>query len=74
MQEFNAPFIITEGGPRGATTLLPLLLYRSAFQSNEMGYACAMAWVLFMMTAACSAAFLLLRRRLVFYADEGGAP
>ena len=72
MQEFSAPFVITEGGPRGSTTLLSLLLYRSAFTANEMGYACALAWVLFLLSAAISLTFLLLRRRLVYFADEEG--
>ena len=72
LQEFNAPFVITEGGPRGGTTLLSLLLYRSAFTANEMGYACALAWVLFLLSAAISAFFLLLRRKLVFFTDEEG--
>lgn len=69
LQEFNAPFVITEGGPRGATTLLSLLLYRNAFSANEPGFACALAWVLFLLSASLSAAFLLLRKKLVY--DEG---
>ncbi len=73
MQEFNAPFVITEGGPRGATTLFSLLLYRSAFTANEMGYACAMAWVLFLLSASVSAGFMLLRRRFVYDPDGEAA-
>lgn len=73
LQEFSAPFVITEGGPRGATTLFSLLLYRHAFTANEMGYACALAWVLFLLSAAISAAFLAVRRRLVYDPDEEGA-
>lgn len=73
LQEFNAPFVITEGGPRGATTLISLLLYRSAFTANDMGYACALAWVLFLLSAAFSAAFMLARKKLVYDPDEGGA-
>lgn len=72
LQEFHAPFVITEGGPRGGTTLLSLLLYRSAFTANEMGYACALAWVLFLVCAAFSAMLLPLRRKLVYFADEEG--
>lgn len=72
LQEFNAPFVITEGGPRGATTLISLLLYRSAFTANEMGYACALAWVLFLISATLSAVFLLLRRKLVYDPEDGG--
>ena len=71
LQEFSAPFIITDGGPRGATTFLSLLMYRSAFSANEMGYASALAWVMFMLSAACSTLFLLSGRRLLYYADEG---
>ena len=74
LQEFNAPFVITEGGPRGATTLLSLLLYRSAFTANEMGYACALAWLLFLLTALISGLFLILRKKLVFDPENGGAP
>lgn len=70
LQEFHAPFVITGGGPRGGTTLLSLLLYRSAFTANEMGFACALAWVLFLISALFSTVFLLLRRKLVYFADE----
>ena len=34
-QEFNGPYIITQGGPRNATTLVSLLVYNYAFKSNE---------------------------------------
>ena len=54
LQEFNAPFVITDGGPRSATTLLPLLLYRSAFTANEMGYASAICMVLFIAMYFCN--------------------
>lgn len=70
LQEFNAPFVITEGGPRGATALISLLLYRSAFTANEMGYASAMAWLLFVLSAMCAGLFLIFRRRLVYLPEE----
>ncbi len=44
-QEFNGPYIITQGGPRNATTLVSLLVYNYAFKSNEMGMACALGHV-----------------------------
>ena len=50
-QEFNGPYIITQGGPRNATTLVSLLVYNYAFKSNEMGMACALAWVMFIAVA-----------------------
>lgn len=73
-QEFSAPFVITEGGPRGATGFLSILLYRSAFTANDMGYACALAWVLFILSAGFSAGFFAFRKQFVFSADEEGIP
>ena len=37
-QEFNGPFIITQGGPLRSTTLVSLLVYNNAFRSYEMGW------------------------------------
>jgi multiple sugar transport system permease protein len=67
-QAFTQPYIMTQGGPNNASLLYVLYLYRKAFQEYEMGYASALAWVLFVLLAAIS--FLVLRtsRRWVFYA------
>ena len=46
-QIFVQPFIMTEGGPRYATLFYVLYLYQNAFQFFRMGYASALAWVLF---------------------------
>ena len=35
-QEFNGPYIITNGGPRGSTTLISLLVYNYAFKSYDL--------------------------------------
>lgn len=45
-QSFAESFIITQGGPDGATMFYSLYLYQNAFQYAKMGYASAMAWVL----------------------------
>lgn len=68
-QEFNAPFIITQGGPRSATTLFSLLIYNEAFQHYEMGQASAMAWVLFLIVASISALAFLSQNAWVYYND-----
>ena len=67
-QAFTQPYIMTQGGPNNASLLYVLYLYRKAFQEYEMGYASALAWVLFVLLATVS--FLVLRtsRRWVFYA------
>ena len=47
LQVFAAPFIMTSGGPARATYFYTLYLYDNAFRFLRMGYACAMAWILF---------------------------
>lgn len=69
-QEFNGPFIITQGGPRNATTLFSLLIYKRAFQANEMGMASAMAWVLFIIVSVLSAIAFWSQKKWVYYGDE----
>lgn len=46
LQSFAESFIITSGGPDGATLFYGLYLYQNAFQYFRMGYASAMAWIL----------------------------
>ena len=47
MQIFTQAFIMTNGGPANASLFYMLYLYRQAFQYFNMGYASALAWVLF---------------------------
>jgi multiple sugar transport system permease protein len=47
LQTFTQPFIMTDGGPIDSTLFYVLYLYRTGFRYLEMGYASAMAWVLF---------------------------
>ncbi|MCC6457760.1 MAG: sugar ABC transporter permease [Caldilineaceae bacterium] len=46
-QVFEQVFIMTDGGPAYATTVLGLFIYLNAFRYNNMGYAAAAAYVLF---------------------------
>jgi multiple sugar transport system permease protein len=57
-QFFTEPYALTEGGPENSTLVYLLYLYRNAFTYFEMGYASAMAWVLFL--------FVLLLTLLIF--------
>lgn len=68
-QEFNGPYIITGGGPRNATTLVSLLVYNYAFKNNEMGMACALAWVMFIIVAILTVIAFTSQKRWVYYAD-----
>lgn len=71
-QEFNGPFIITQGGPLNSTTLISLLIYNRAFKTYEMGMASAMAWVLFIIVMVLSAIAFLSQKYWVYYGDDDG--
>ena len=44
---FTQAFQMTQGGPNNATMFFMLHLYNNAFRILRMGYASALAWVLF---------------------------
>jgi multiple sugar transport system permease protein len=70
-QVFNQAYVMTEGGPNNATLFYVFYLFRMAFRESEMGYASALAWVLFMIIVVIT--FLLFRnaRRWVYYEMAG---
>ncbi len=47
-QEFNAPYMLTCGGPVKSTNTIALLIYNEMFRYNNIGYANAVSWSLFM--------------------------
>lgn len=51
VQEFNAPYMITGGGPMRETYTLGMLIYDEMFRFNEAGYANAVSWVMFLIIA-----------------------
>jgi ABC-type sugar transport system permease subunit/ABC-type glycerol-3-phosphate transport system substrate-binding protein len=68
LQVFAQPYILTQGGPGDASRFLVLYLYESGFRHLDMGYAAAIAWVLFAMSAALVGIALVSSRRWVHYA------
>lgn len=47
-QVFGPVYVMTGGGPMRSTTVIVYYLYQRAFQFLEMGYASAIAWVVFL--------------------------
>lgn len=43
---FTQAFVITKGGPNDGTMMYALYVYNQAFRYNNMGYACAMSWLM----------------------------
>lgn len=68
---FTQAYIITGGGPADRTLFYVLYLYQRAFQDFRMGYASAMAWILFIIIMALTLFQLWLSKRWVYY--EGGS-
>jgi multiple sugar transport system permease protein len=48
-QTFTSAFVATDGGPLDSTLFYVLYLFRQAFQYFNMGYASALAWILFLL-------------------------
>lgn len=71
VQTFAEPYVMTRGGPDNATLFLGLHLYNSAFSFWEMGYASAMAWIMFLLIFGLTVFQFRLANRWVYY--EGGA-
>lgn len=70
MQVVTPALTLTNGGPGKSTTFLTFLMYRYAFQSNQLGYACAVAFIIFILIGIFTAILFKFSGSWIFY--EGG--
>ena len=66
LKVFLNALVITDGGPAGATRVLPLLIFRTAFEYFRMGRAAAMSMVLF----AIVMVFTLIQMRIFTHEES----
>lgn len=66
-QAFNNAFIMTNGGPNNATLLYMLHLYNNAFRYFRMGYASALAVMLFIVVFGVTVFVYRTSNRWVYY-------
>jgi multiple sugar transport system permease protein len=66
-QVFTEPYIITQGGPEDSTRFYALYLFQRAWRYLDMGYASAMAWILFVVVMALTSLIFRSQRRWVHY-------
>ena len=66
-QYFTVGWLLTEGGPNNATEFFSLYLYRNAFQYFKMGYASALAWILFLLIVTFTVILFRTSGRWVYY-------
>lgn len=74
-QTFTQAYIMTGGGPVNSTLFYVLYLYRQAFEYFRMGYASAMAWVLFVVVFILTIIIVMSGKHWVYYeadANRGG--
>jgi multiple sugar transport system permease protein len=62
MQVFDSVFVLTNGGPAGATDTAVLYIYRSVFESGDPGYGAVLSLVLMVCIVALTLAILRLLR------------
>lgn len=70
LQFFAIPYIMTGGTgfPANSTLFYSIYLYKNAFHYFEMGYASAMAWLLFVVTLLITLVIFRSARMWVYYA------
>ncbi len=69
-QVFTQAFVMTNGGPVNSTLFYVLYLFRQAFNYFHMGYASAMAWVLFVIILVLTMLVFKSSAMWVYYEGE----
>ncbi len=69
-QYFTEAYVLTRGGPAEATTFYNLYLYTNAFEYRDMGYASALAWILFLIVLVLTALVFRSSSAWVYYEGE----
>ena len=70
MQVVVPALALTNGGPGNASMFMTYLMYRYAFTNNQIGYACAISFVFFVIIAVFTAILFVTSRRWVFYEGD----
>ena len=70
LQIFTEIYIVTGGGPNNASKMIVPYLFDNAFRWYKMGYASAIAWVLFAITLVFTALVFRSSNLWVYYESE----
>ncbi len=66
---FTESYVITDGGPMNSTLSYVLYLYRRAFTYFDMGYSCALAWILVAIIGLFTILIFKTQNKWVYYED-----
>jgi multiple sugar transport system permease protein len=67
LQLFDQPYVMTRGGPGDASRTVVMTLYEAAFKNQEIGYASAIAVILFVVIMIITAIQFSASKKWVFY-------
>ena len=72
-QVFTIAYLITggTGGPENSTLFLVLYIYRTGFRNQNMGYAAALSWVLFIILLVLSFIVFKYLGSRIYYENPG---
>jgi multiple sugar transport system permease protein len=71
---FTQAYIMTGGGPADRTLMYVLYLFEKGFLEFRMGYASALAWILFLIILTMTLFQMWLSKRWVYYEASGSEP
>jgi len=71
LQVFDVGWVLTRGGPNDATLFYMINLFERAFEFVQMGYASALAWILFVIIMIITLLVVRSSALWVFYESEG---
>ena len=69
LQLFDMVWVMTKGGPAGASNTMAILMFKAGFTKQQMGYGSALAVILFL----CALVLALAYQRFVLRRDVEGA-
>ena len=70
LQVFSKAYVMTEGGPSNASLFYVFYLFRTAFTHSELGYSCALAWILFAIILVVTIIIFKTSNKWVYYEGE----
>ncbi len=72
LQIFTQAYVMTAGGPNYSSYFFALNIYQRAFQDLRLGYASALAWILFVIIVAITLVVFRVSKSWVYYTGEKG--
>ena len=70
LQAYVQFLVMTEGGPRISSLYYNLYLYTMAYKELRMGYAAALAWIMFVIVCILTIIAFTSQKKWVYYSDE----